>query len=52
MEVVSLDVLRNLRNKNAAMTVEAIAELPYKQIDYIIQIALDYEPQFGAELEA
>ncbi len=52
MEVVSLDVLRSLKQKNSKMTIEAIGELTMKQIDYIVAIALDYDPQFGQELEA
>ena len=50
MELIALDVLRCLYNKNGQLTLEATAELPPKQIDYILQIANEYDPQFGADL--
>ena len=50
MEIVSLDVLRNLRQKNRDLTINAIIELHVKQIDYIVQIATEYDPLFAREL--
>jgi hypothetical protein len=51
MEIVSLDVLLSLRDKNWHNTISAVIELPFKQIDYIKQVADEYKPNFGAEIE-
>ena len=52
MEVISLDVLRCLYEKNKQFTLDATAELPLKQVDYIVQIATEYDPPFGRALSS
>ena len=43
MEVVSLQVLVSLNQKNAELCMQAIMGLPPNQIDYIRQIAAEYD---------
>ena len=51
MEIVSLDVLIRLRQKNRQWAMDAICDLPLKQLDYIKQIADEYKPELAADIE-
>lgn len=52
MEVVSLGVLVNLREKNDMLCMKATMELPPNQIDYIKQIADEYDESFSFAMQA
>ena len=52
MEVVSLSVLVTLRQKNDELCMKAIMELPPHQIDYIRQIADEYDEEFSMAMQA
>lgn len=52
MEVISLNVLISLREKSDALCMKAIMELPLSQVDYIKQIADEYDEHFSVAMNA
>lgn len=52
MEVVSLNVLVSLREKSDVLCMKAIMDLPFSQIDYIKQIADEYDESFSIAMNA
>ena len=51
MEIVSLRLLISLREKSEQLCMPAIMDLPPNQIDYISQIANEYDPPFAMALK-
>lgn len=51
MEIVSLDIIKHLYSKNHQQTISSIIELPSKQIDYIYQIATEYDLSLARDIE-